>query len=439
MGSCGSAPKQEDDERLAEGEPRSDDLASDAPGADVNLRTIERERTMSPSSWLNYGREIWSEQYGADYLLYRESRDSVKNPAEGQEPKLALAMTRLAFASVASFVNTRPHHASSGGALVGRATVLKSANVPKSEFFTPGRTLTAHVRYSSAGYGGHSRDDAGMDIRGCAIKLVATTFSLDLVMSTGQGCGFFNLENFLTFLDVSVSGSDERHREWYGRHPSAATSHISAYKRAPSSYAELDYATQTCLEFIASDGKRYAARFRCVPAGRGVGTPVRPSTEGLPDYDDQVAIVSTHADTHRKRRPGETRAKDYLSAELAARVSAGRAVELRVQIQLRPVSGSYQLFNPSVAWDEAEYPWSDLLSLTLPDYLPPDEADALAFDVGRLPPATLALFDAKSTADYNSLNQARARVYAVSQRARRAACCACCIGLTAKGASEQSR
>ncbi|ABO97194.1 predicted protein [Ostreococcus lucimarinus CCE9901] len=313
----------------------------------------------------------------------------------------------------------RPTHPVGVGA-IGQFTVIENSKVPKNAFFTKGKTMPIILRHSNAVgvklADSEMYDDASLEIRGCALKFsnAVDESPFDLHLNTGEFAGFFNLDSFLPFVFQMATFNDSAYKAWGMKYPTGIKAGIGGVRRAPDSYCDLHYYSQTCREFHALDGKKRYCKFRLVPYGAGPGTDVG-QEPFLPDEADQNLIATTHMMKYR-RLPNEKRLPDYLRNEFCTKV-AGEAVRYRLQIQLYEATSSdtAEIFNPNKAWGTE---FLDVGVVRLHAALPQHSVENLSFGMNRTP-ACMPLTRPINSQDYNSLNWTRAVVYETSYKIRR--------------------
>lgn len=327
--------------------------------------------------------------------------------------------TTLMFLFGALMQRRRPTHPVGVGA-IGQFIVLENSKVPKNAFFTKGKTMPIILRHSNAVgvklADSDQYDDAALEIRGCALKFshAEDESPFDLHLNTGELAGFFNLESFLPFVLQMATFNDAAYKEWGRRFPTGIKAGIGGVRRAPNSYCDLHYYSQTCREFHALDGKRRYCKFRLVPYGAGPGTDIA-QEPFLPTEADQHLIATTHMMKYR-RLPSEKRASDYLREEFRSRV-ARENVRYRLQIQLYEAtsSDSAEIFNPNKAWGTE---FLDIGIVMLHAVLPQHVIENISFGIGRTP-SCMPLTRPINAQDYNALNWTRAAVYEISSKIRR--------------------
>jgi acyl carrier protein len=299
------------------------------------------------------------------------------------EPGLRAIVARLADASaeLARRRGGRAAHAVGVGAR-GTLRVHASLDLPEHGFFTPGRAFPALLRHSNArGFD----DDAVLDGRGAALRLLASPDPLDalldLVLVTGQRFFMPHAAAFLRWAAGDAATRGEMLRE----SPRAGRA-LGELIRDPSSYAAIHYHSQTVYRFVGRDRREWLARYRLRPPEQPAdGGSVGPAELRLPlDYVP--------------RRQGDARATTYLRDDFRRRVADG-GVRYLLELQLHPLPAApdarEEVLDHTRAWPAEAFPWRDVGLLLL---------DGLVPATGPEDPA--------------SVNQARAIAYAFSARAR---------------------
>lgn len=261
----------------------------------------------------------------------------------------------------------RPYHRAGVGA-TGTFQIEPDPRLPRAAFFEArAEPLLCTVRFSNRTL----RDDAGLDHRGCALRLEwpDTGQPLDLLMSTGAFGPVSTLAQLVT-LRWTPRRLVRRRLE---RSHVAREAAIAGLRRAPASYAALHYHTQLVrLWRGASAGPIEArrCRLRLIPA--------QGEESGLPDARDEDAPWEI------ARRPGEDRAPDYLHADLRARIGQGEPVRMTLQVQLSPGLDEAMDLDDAVAWYDPAVdwplPWYTVGTVMLDRVLPPAATEHLRFD-----------------------------------------------------------
>ncbi len=245
------------------------------------------------------------------------------------------------------------------------------------------------VRFANVTFG----DDAGMDVRGAALRIDPPGETrVDILMNTGSCGPIANLVDFATlvfskFLPRAVVVSAVK-KNRVGREGG-----IAGLRRAPDSYALLHYYGQSTRYWLSPDDTRWLVRYRFVPAD------IDAPESGLPTLDDDLRTWD------RARRPDERRARDYLRQELKDRLTH-MPVAMRLEAQFHlPVQGDgLAWYNGMFDWPLDTHPWRPLGTVHLTHALSDVEAETLAFDPSFLPPslgvpAASGLRDPRSAAD----------------------------------------
>lgn len=382
----------------------------------------ELGRSSIPETWENRALAFYKAQFGEECYHDREVKQFPSPPRKTFLERNGLDIEILKIKSLMSAAailrGQRPTHNIGLGGL-GEGTVLDNPDIPKNEFFVPGSTFPIRIRHSNAL--GTYDHDGGFEPRGFAIKFADSTAATpcDIILNTGEMMGFFNVDTFSEFTSIQISGKDDQFLEFNRKYPSAFVAAINSYRRAPKSYHDLHYYSQVCFKFIAEDGKPRVCRFRAVPFESGPGTPVAPEQSGLPDLQDQRDAVKIHPRRFGGPRSTLGKESNYLHEEYRARVDGDNA-KYRLQIQFRdaPEGCNYEIYNPNKPWGAEEFPFHDLMTLTIKSVLSSNETEQMCFHVNNLPTSTLAILPAFSTHDYNSVMVCRSKVYTASQKMR---------------------
>lgn len=292
-----------------------------------------------------------------------------------------------------------------GVGATGSAKIVKNPQFPMHEFFRAGREVPVTLRHAQVG----AEDDATSDVRSASLRfaLPRETSPLDLVMNTGEAGTFWDLPTFLDFMRATAAagaieetGYKPSLEAFYRKYPLSEQTTANRLRRAPSTFTQLYYHSQTVFRFMAQDGTLYYAKYRLTPADKGAET-------GLLGEEDRKHIWL------QARLADETRPIDYLRQEFKTRISTA-PITYHLQIQLRRPKDNPEILNSCRPWDDE---WLDLATVTLDRLLHDEETENLRFNVANQPPS-LGILPAASIYDYNSVNYARSQAYKMSQRVR---------------------
>lgn len=296
-----------------------------------------------------------------------------------------------------------------GVAARGSFTVLplpaEGERRPEHEFFAPGKTFPAVVRFAGATW----RDQAALDVRGCALRLAlpGELSPFDMGLNTGSVSAASHLVGFALLVFSKwlpkAAMRPQLKKSWRTREVA-----IIGLRRAPECYSTLHYYSQTVRIWVDPHDVRWLVRYRFVPED-----PTAPET-GLPDQRDIDALWE------RARRPEEKRPTDYLSQELCVRLEGPRSLRFRFQGQFhKPGLGDGTAwYNAGVEWPEDTHPWRDIAIVELDTPLEEDETELLEFNAGNHP-GSLGVPMAPSAWDYRSLADSERRIIQRLQALRR--------------------
>ena len=371
--------------------------------------------TLHPSraGWVNHGHRLYEENFSAaDYARYSREQFGLPLPPDSPDGRKALrAISRklaLGFAINGLKVGRRSTHMPGVGA-TGTLTVLANPDVPENDFFVPGRRFPVRLRHSNAAF----VDDAGVAPRGCALKFTQspTGGPLDLVFNSGiAGEIFFDARNFwdFTMARLKVTPTDwDSQKEYLRRYPAAFIGAIDAHREAPSSYADLMYASKIVMEFRARDGRRRFMRYRLL----------------RPDLERESGLLSEARQRniwYMLRNADDDRPRDYLRQEFADRVRRG-GVTYVLQMQFLEWDDAlhtHEVFSAARAWDELAHPWHDVARVELTAAMATADTEATRASI-TVHPACMSVPDAEHPSDPRSLAWLRTQVYPLHQVARR--------------------
>lgn len=324
-----------------------------------------------------------------------------------------LAVFEGFFGTAAAARRGRPTHRR-GVSGAGRFRVAGDLDLPPNDFFHAGRVYRATVRHGNV----CNDDDAGLDIRGAALRLVDLEDpdkpALDLIMNTGE-VAFSTAWVFLRYAFAAAPlpwRSEPVNRRGLRRFlesdEAAWRQYTVSLRRAPRSYTGLRYHSQIVYRFKAHDGLRRFCRFRLVPDDDA-------PEDGIPDTAD------LRAPWDPERRPGDTRDFDYLRQDFLQRLSGPDGVRYRLQLQLwEPPDTNHldeSMLDPGEAWPEERFPWRELGVVHLRRRSSALETEQLWFNLEHMPDS-LDLLESFSMHDPHSVAWTRIRVYRVSQAVR---------------------
>ena len=359
-----------------------------------------------------YGENILSEASASQFPIPMPPPDEADLKKQQGKAAFTFMLAATAFAR-------RPTHPAGVGAY-GMFEVLENKNIPPTSFFIPGKIFHLRCRHSN-GVGVRTPDkkhfdDAALEVRSLSIKLAKgrDDSPFDLNLNTGEFAGFFNLPSFREFVYMSTMNDQKLFDEFAVKYPSCLMAEVEGFRRAPETYAQMTYYSQTCRSFNSLDGKKRYCKFRAVPYGNRPFTEVDPEPF-MPDEADQERIVTRPMMSHH-RLDTEERPTDYLRNELKNRVR-NEVVKYRLQIQLYDAKAddTDEVFNANKAWGT---PFHDLGIITLHTPMNDYETEQTSFNIANCPPC-IELIKPKNAHDYNTINWTRRAVYGRTSKIRR--------------------
>jgi catalase len=296
--------------------------------------------------------------------------------------------------SINSFLTrTRMSH-ENGIALAGRLRIVDDPQFPPHEFFSAAREFGCRIRHGAASF----TDDAKMVVRSASLKFADArdTSPFDLIMNSGRTSLFWTARMFVQFMRVTLAGRGKEFVPYLAKYPLSVEATNDGVRRDPTSFAEMSYYSQTVFGFVGLDGVRRYVRYRIIPRDYGGGDSGMPSAE-----DRRHPWLQNPYDD-------ETRSRNYLKDEIAARIARTGGVHYKLQLQLRdwPDAVSPEFISSGLIWSETEFPWRDVADITLDRALDYAESMLTSFDIGNHPPS-LPVPPATSIDDYHSINHLR--------------------------------
>ena len=367
----------------------------------VESGVVVKKLTKGDPNWKNNWKKCFVNTFGEDALM-KNSKCMYPIPMTYDKPAFKAAQRQMSnFARFATLLLGRRVAHPPGVGACGMFEVIENKDVPPTSFFVPGRQFHLRCRHSNSTF----FDDAALDVRGIALKLGhdRDESMLDLHMNTGSnGNDFFHVPTYKAF---AAQGKAKK-QAFLKDNPMALECAIDSARRAPESFTQLHYYSQTCRHFWSLDGKKRYCKFRLVPYGNGPFSGVGPEPFKASE-EDQQRIANGYF-TDNGRLEGEKREKDYLRKEFVARVESG-VVKYRLQVQLyeAKAADTHEVFNLHKRWDA---PFLDVGIVTVFAPMVDYETENTSFAVHNTPDC-LSFIKPVSPVDYNSLNWIRARIY----------------------------
>lgn len=364
----------------------------------------------SRGDWQNRGVELYREVFGdQDYQKYSQVDLPVPMPKSSGGLtahlyfRLLKARTMFGFKALAT--GRRATHMSGVGGR-GNVKIVDSPTFPEHEFFQAGQKFPCRIRHANASF----YDDASIQVRGFSIKFADSPFRspLDIIMNSGATAAFWSFGSFMAFVEGRMDCTEHK---WDGQKvfmhklPLAYVGTIESVRVSPTSWDDVTYYSKIAFPFHAKDGKVRYCKYRAIKKD------LKSESGLVPDDIQRQPWVQC-------RPEGNDRPRSYLADEYRQRL-ANQPIEYDLQIQIREwhSDNTAEFFNPSRYWDESQYPWQDLATVSVESALNDSETASMGMWLGHQP-ASLGLTNADSFADYRSLAWARAKIYPTSRRFR---------------------
>jgi hypothetical protein len=266
------------------------------------------------------------------------------------------------------------------------------ARFPDHDFFEPGAKLDVQIRFSNE----RSEDDAAVDARGAALRMTRKDGRrFDLQLRTGA---YTAAENVIDQGVVTLANAlGAPGRRWLAKNRRFLEGGIAALRRAPRSYTELLYHSQTVRFWVAQHDERYLVRYRLVPSP-------------LPDEESGLPVKAVDF-VERARRRGDHRPPDYLRSELKTRLEGKltQVFELQAQFHQVGLGDSLAWYNPAADWKTSEHPFLTVATITLEAVLSDEDAERIRHDPD-VAPQSLGTPVAHGALDYRSIADSERRV-----------------------------
>ena len=306
------------------------------------------------------------------------------------------------FATMLILLSLKRYRMSHNNGIAGKGwlKIVDNADIPKHDFFEPGKIYPLTVRHASATF----LDDAMKVIRSISIKFSDHHFKspFDMELNSGEFSVFWSV---LSFIKFSFSRKEKYGVDWvkYNKvYPDGSLGAAKSVRRHATSFSNLHYHCKTPLLYIGKDGIKHYAKYRVIPYEE-----VPQSGTGEHGKNFDVSNQRVLSD--------ENRGRNFLKDEYIELVKKG-PVSYKLQIQLRVASDDEdkEVFNNMVIWNEKKYPWRELAYFEVTKTLDWAESTRTTFSINNMP-KTLGILPAKSIYDYNSLNYLRAQTEIVKK------------------------
>ncbi|KAL3883125.1 hypothetical protein ACJMK2_029418 [Sinanodonta woodiana] len=238
-----------------------------------------------------------------------------------------------------------------GNEVQGYADLVADPPIPDFGIFTANCTKEIRIRFFNLiGF-----KDAAADFRCAFLKFGDTEDAgpMDMAFMTGAASPFNDvgtLQDFLTGLQDGRAAL----KLWALRHPSNYYNLVDGLRRAPEEWTSLDYHNYMTYSCQTKENLLHLFRFRLI--GK------RDMAESkLLSIDQKHPWDLVQSDAEERKAQG-TSLSDSLK-----RISETYPI-MKLQVQSRfTVTKSAQdsIVDPSVVWDEKEFPWRDLASIVL--------------------------------------------------------------------------
>ena len=312
------------------------------------------------------------------------------------------------FVGASKAMRARGTH-STGTAARGVAQIITPVDFPANDFMSFGKTYPIVVRHATPRPAAPSKDhpqgdtdDRTLDGGAISIKFLQPDDKTglgfqDIMMNTGRVLFVRSARAFNTMI----------HTKFGERGPLVKADIVDDAKLTEAyrtgSFTEFYYHSQIAFEFTDKAGTLRYIRFRSIPGDRGPERGLFPPS------------IRSGGDTFSPQWADDQRAPDYRRRDFEVRVNH-LTVNYLLQAQIRPADNP-DVLNPTIYWEERDFPWLDVARLHLDKTLTYEEIDALEFDANRTH-VCINLPLAKTADDFASMGHARALIYWHARKAR---------------------
>lgn len=281
--------------------------------------------------------------------------------------------------------------------------------LPNHKIFSPGKSYPVIVRHSNSL---SADDDARIDARGAAIRILADETSadpplLDLTLKTGKAFYARTIADFATWLVCGLAAREEHVK----RAPHVRDAVWTSLRHADS-YTELHYYSNICRLFRFADGQEMYVKFK-----------LRPSDESISEDNGKVEPIGIlPPETGAIPRDDEdTRPLLFLAEDFQSRVTSPSGVRYIFQLQIRPIpddeTSSDIALDCTKPWDETEFPYIDVGEINIHQALSTEESERLDFNP-FLRCHELDVIRASSCSQSASIDHGRSLIYEICQHLR---------------------
>jgi len=124
---------------------------------------------------------------------------------------------------------------------------------------------------------------------------------------------------------------------------------VDGLRQGPSSFTSLVYHSQLAYEFIPTDGRRRAVRFRLIPRNRHDSHGEERGCDSRGDCESGMLDASQQGDVSiAGRRNDDTRPVDYLRQEFIDRLQRDEPITYQLQIQINASPDRPAIWNPQL-------------------------------------------------------------------------------------------
>ncbi|KAM3324524.1 hypothetical protein P3S67_005676 [Capsicum chacoense] len=281
---------------------------------------------------------------------------------------------------------------------------------PDHKVFRSGKNYPVIVRHSNSL---SADDDARLDARGAALRIVSDTNSddekpiLDLTLKTGKAFYARTISDFATWLVCGLAAREEHVKRVPHVRDAVWTS-----LRDSNSYTQMHYYSNICRLFRFTNGQEMYVKFKLRPCDENI-TEDSGKVEPIGILPPETGAIP--------RKDNDARPLLFLADDFKKRVSSQGGVRYIFQLQFRPVPKDEATQDIALdctrPWDEAEFPNVDVGEIFIDQNLTNEQSEKLEFNP-FLRCHEVDVVKATSSSQSASIDHGRSLIYEICQHLR---------------------